>query len=177
MLIELIDGSALNTALPQIANDLHVNAITLKVAITVYLLALGLFIPASGWISDKIGSKNLLLLSITGFMFSSIACGLSTNLISLVIFRAIQGAFGAFTAPVVRLAMVRIYKNDVLTAMSIVAVIAALGPMLGPFVWRSDYYSHWLENDFFHQCPNWYDSYNFNLSTSTEYNISYVKKI
>lgn len=48
MLIELIDGSALNTALPQIANDLHVNAITLKVAITVYLLALGLFIPASG---------------------------------------------------------------------------------------------------------------------------------
>ncbi|APA82733.1 MDR family MFS transporter [Francisella tularensis] len=132
MLIELIDGSALNTALPQIANDLHVNAITLKVAITVYLLALGLFIPASGWISDKIGSKNLLLLSITGFMFSSVACGLSTNLISLVIFRAIQGAFGAFTAPVARLAMVRIYKNDVLTAMSIVAVIAALGPMLGP---------------------------------------------
>ncbi|APC91896.1 MULTISPECIES: MFS transporter [Francisella] len=132
LLIELIDGSALNTALPQIANDLHVNAITLKVAITVYLLALGLFIPASGWISDKIGSKNLLIASITGFMLSSIACGLSTNLISLVIFRAIQGAFGAFTAPVARLAMVRIYKNDVITAMSIVAVIATLGPMLGP---------------------------------------------
>lgn len=65
-------------------------------------------------------------------MFSSIAYGLSTNLISLVVFRAIQGAFGAFTAPVARLAMVRIYKNDVLTAMSIVAVIAALGPMFGP---------------------------------------------
>ncbi|OEZ33764.1 MFS transporter [Francisella endosymbiont of Amblyomma maculatum] len=132
MLIELIDGSALNIALPQIANDLHINAITLKIAITVYLLALGLFIPASGWISDKIGSKNLLILSITGFMLSSIACGLSTNLTSLVIFRAIQGAFGAFTAPVARLVMVRIYKNDVLTAMSIVAVIAALGPILGP---------------------------------------------
>ena len=112
MLIELIDGSALNTALPQIANDLHVNAITLKIAITLYLLALGLFIPASGWISDKIGSKNLLILSITGFILSSIACGLSTNLTSLVIFRAIQGSFGAFTTLVVHLAMVRIYKND-----------------------------------------------------------------
>ena len=95
------------------------------------MLALGLFIPASGWISDKIGSKNLLILSITGFMLLSIACGLSTNLTSLVIFRAIQGAFGAFTTPVAHLAMVRIYKNDVtLIAMLIVAVIAELGPYL-----------------------------------------------
>ncbi|QIW10241.1 MFS transporter [Francisella sp. LA112445] len=131
-LIELIDGSALNTALPQIANDFHVNAITLKVAVTVYLLALGLFIPASGWVSDKIGCKKLLIISLIGFIISSVACGLSTNIISLVIFRAFQGAFGAFTAPVARLAMVRIFKNDRLTAMSIVAVIATLGPVIGP---------------------------------------------
>ncbi|AIT10127.1 MFS transporter [Candidatus Francisella endociliophora] len=131
-LIELIDGSALNTALPQIANDFQVNAITLKVAVTVYLLALGLFIPASGWISDKIGCKKLLIISLIGFIISSVACGLSTNIISLVIFRAFQGAFGAFTAPVARLAMVRIFKNDRLTAMSIVAVIATLGPVIGP---------------------------------------------
>jgi MFS family permease len=131
-LIELIDGSALNTSLPQIANDFHVNAITLKVAVTVYLLALGLFIPASGWVSDKIGCKKLLIISLIGFIISSVACGLSTNIISLVIFRAFQGAFGAFTAPVARLAMVRIFKNDRLTAMSIVAVIATLGPVIGP---------------------------------------------
>nr|WP_231138839.1 MFS transporter [Francisella orientalis] len=61
---------------------------------------------------------------------SSVACGLSTNIISLVIFRAFQGAFGAFTAPAARLAMVRIFKNDRLTAMSIVAVIATLGPVI-----------------------------------------------
>ncbi|MEY8715005.1 MFS transporter [Francisella philomiragia] len=133
-LIELIDGSALNTALPQIANDFQVNALALKVAVTVYLLALGLFIPASGWISDKIGCKKLLIISLIGFIISSVACGLSTNIISLVIFRAFQGAFGAFTAPVARLAMVRIFKNDRLTAMSIVAVIATLGPVIGPLV-------------------------------------------
>ncbi|MBK2095311.1 MFS transporter [Francisella philomiragia] len=133
-LIELIDGSALNTALPQIANDFQVNALALKVAVTVYLLALGLFIPASGWISDKIGCKKLLIISLIGFIISSVACGLSTNIISLVIFRAFQGSFGAFTAPVARLAMVRIFKNDRLTAMSIVAVIATLGPVIGPLV-------------------------------------------
>ncbi|MBK2258296.1 MFS transporter [Francisella philomiragia] len=133
-LIELIDGSALNTALPQIANNFQVNALALKVAVTVYLLALGLFIPASGWISDKIGCKKLLIISLIGFIISSVACGLSTNIISLVIFRAFQGAFGAFTAPVARLAMVRIFKNDRLTAMSIVAVIATLGPVIGPLV-------------------------------------------
>ncbi|MED7788452.1 MFS transporter [Francisella sp. 19X1-34] len=134
LLIELIDGSALNTALPQIAYDLHVNAIILKVAITVYLLTLGLFIPASGWISDKIGSKNLLIISIVGFTVSSVACGLSTGIISLVVFRAIQGIFGAFTAPVARLAMVKIFKNDMLKAMSFIAIISTLGPLIGPLV-------------------------------------------
>ncbi|WP_150468221.1 MFS transporter [Francisella sp. SYW-9] len=132
LLIELIDGSALNTALPQIAYDLHVNAITLKVAITVYLLTLGLFIPASGWISDKIGSKNLLIVSIIGFTISSVACGLSTGIISLVFFRAIQGIFGAFTAPVARLAMVKIFKHDRLKAMALVSAVATLGPIIGP---------------------------------------------
>lgn len=82
-------------------------------------------------------------------MLSSIACGLSTNLTSLVIFRVIQGAFGAFTTPVARLAIVRIYKNDVLTAMSIVAVIATLGPILGPLFGGVITYSYWLENDFY----------------------------
>ena len=132
MLMELIDGSALNTALPQIANSLDVNAISLKVAITVYLLTLGLFIPAAGWLSDKIGGQKLLIFSIVGFVISSVACGLSTNLITLVIFRALQGVFGAFTMPVARLTMVKIFKNNVLDAMSIIAVIGTLGPMIGP---------------------------------------------
>ncbi len=134
MLMELIDGSALNTALPQIADSFEVNAITLKVAITVYLLTLGLFIPASAWLSDKLGSKNLLMISVTGFVLSSIACGLSTNIVLLVIFRALQGIFGAFTMPVARLAMVRIFKGNMLEAMSVIAVVVTIGPMLGPFV-------------------------------------------
>ncbi|MFC4892257.1 MFS transporter [Pseudofrancisella aestuarii] len=134
MLMELIDGSALNTALPQIAISLQVNAITLKVAITVYLLTLGLFIPASAWFADKFGNKNLLFISISGFVISSMACGLSTSITSLIIFRAFQGVFGAFTMPVARLTMVRIFKGNMLAAMSVVAVIATIGPMIGPLV-------------------------------------------
>ncbi|MDC0534183.1 MFS transporter [Francisellaceae bacterium] len=132
MLMELIDGSALNTALPQIANSFEINPITLKVAITVYLLSLGLFIPASSWLSDRLGGKRILIISVTGFILTSAACGLSTNLVMLVIFRALQGMFGAFTMPVARLAMVRIFKGNMIAAMSVIAVVVTIGPMLGP---------------------------------------------
>src|SRR5690606_5161976 len=119
---------------PQIAESFQINAINLKVAITVYLLSLGLFIPASSWLSDHLGAKKLLIISVSGFVISSIACGLSTNIVLLVIFRALQGIFGAFTMPVARLAMVRIFKGNMLAAMSVIAVVVTIGPMMGPLV-------------------------------------------
>ena len=132
MLMELIDGSALNTALPQIANSLQANAITVKMAITVYLLTLGLFIPASTWLADRLGNKRVLMFSISGFLFSSAACGFSTNLAELVIFRAFQGLFGAFTMPVARLAMIRLFQGNILAAMAVIAAVLTVGPMIGP---------------------------------------------
>lgn len=72
MLMEFIDVSVLNTSLPQIAYSLHVNPINLKVALTVYLLALGAFIPAAGWVADRFGVKRVLLIAISGFLLSSI---------------------------------------------------------------------------------------------------------
>lgn len=134
MLMELVDSSALNTVLPQMALSFDVNVISLKVAITVYLLTLGLFIPASAWMSDRFGVRRILTFSVIGFVGASIACGLSQSLWSIVIFRALQGFFGAFTMPVARLAMVRIFKGKRLYAMSLMAAIATTGPMLGPLV-------------------------------------------
>ncbi|MFZ9035422.1 MAG: MFS transporter [Francisellaceae bacterium] len=130
MLMEFLDASALNTALPQMAVSLDVKPISLKVAITVYLLTLGLFIPASSWLADRLGLKRVLLLSVTGFVLSSILCGLSLNLSMLVVFRALQGMFGAFTAPV--LMMLKVFKGRIMAAMSMIAVVVMIGPLSGP---------------------------------------------
>ena len=81
MFMELLDATVLNTSLPQIARSLHTNPIELKVAITTYLLTLGIFIPVSGWLVERIGEPMTLMLSITIFLLSSIGCAFSVNLI------------------------------------------------------------------------------------------------
>lgn len=134
MLMELVDGSALNTSLPQMAASFDVNPISLKVAITVYLLTLGLFVPASTWVAERFGTKRILLISAIGFILSSVLCGLSTNLTMLVVSRALQGFFGAFTMPVARMILVRVYKKNLLYAMTIMGSILTIGPMLGPLI-------------------------------------------
>ncbi len=144
MLMELIDGSALNTSLPQMAQSFNISPINLKVAITIYLLTLGLFIPASSWVADRIGIKKLLIISVSGFIVSSVLCGLSQNLTMLIVFRACQGFFGAFTMPVARLALIRIFKGNLLYAMSITGAIITVGPMIGPLLGGAiTTYLHW----------------------------------
>ena len=134
MLMEFIDISVLNTSLPQIAFSLQVNPIDLKVALTVYLLALGAFIPAAGWVSSKMGVRRVLLIAITGFLLSSIACGLSANLIMLTISRGAQGIFGAFISPVARLMLVQLFKSRLAEVMAKIVPIFLLGPLLGPLI-------------------------------------------
>lgn len=135
MFMEMLDASALNTSLPQIALSLHANPIQLKVAITTYLLTLGIFIPLSGWVVDRIGERNSLLIAISVFLASSIGCASSHNLTSLVIFRLLQGMGGAFLAPVGRLILVRVYgKENIVGAMARVSMISILALMLGPLL-------------------------------------------
>ena len=144
MLMELVDGTALNTLLPQMALSFNVNPITMKIAVTIYLLTLGLFVPASTWISERFGVKKVLLISVIGFISSSVLCGLSTNLPMLVIFRGVQGFFGAFSMPVARMILVKVYKCNLLYAMTIMGSILTIGPMLGPLLGGAvATYLHW----------------------------------
>ncbi|MCF6808412.1 MFS transporter [Thiotrichales bacterium 19S9-12] len=134
MIMELIDTTVLNTALPQIAFDFKINPIELKVAITIYLLTLGMFIPCATWVADRFGVIRVLSIATIGFIISSIACGLAQGEYSLVISRAFQGVFGAFTMPVARLVMVRIFTNKLVSALSFIATIIIIGPLLGPVI-------------------------------------------
>ncbi len=129
-IMELFDAAALNPVLPQIAHDLSVNPLQLKLAITVYIVTLGLFTPLSGWLAVKMGLKKTLIISLIGFVVFSALSGMSRSLYELVFFRACQGMFAAFTAPVMRLAMVKMY-DDIVDIMAKVSMIALISPFLG----------------------------------------------
>jgi len=135
MFMELLDATVINTSLPQIAKSLHTNPIELKVAVTTYLLSLGVFIPVSGWLADYIGERKTLILAITIFLLSSIGCALSSSLNMLVVFRLLQGMGGAFLMPIARLVLVRVYgKRDIVRAMMRVSLITMSAMFLGPLV-------------------------------------------
>lgn len=135
MFMELFDASVLNTSLPQIAKSLHSNPIDLKAAITTYLLTLGVFIPATGWLADRVGERISLFLAIGTFLLSSIGCAFAHSLTTLVVFRSLQGAGGALLTPVARLVMIRVYgKEQIVRAMTTTSLMTLFGLMFGPIV-------------------------------------------
>ena len=151
LLMENIDGTVISTSLPAIAKDLHEDPISLKLALTSYLLALAVFIPASGWVADRYGTRVVFRAAIVVFTVGSILCGLSSSLGGFIAARVIQGTGGAMMVPVGRLLLLRsVERRDLVKAMAYLTIPALLGPMLGPpvggfittyFQWR---YIFWV---------------------------------
>jgi EmrB/QacA subfamily drug resistance transporter len=133
LFMENMDSTVISTSLPAIARALDTNPLALKLAVTSYLLALAIFIPASGWTADRFGARNVFRLAIGVFMLGSIGCALSHSLEEFVLARIIQGTGGAMMTPVGRLILVRsIDKQLLVNAMSLVTIPALLGPICGP---------------------------------------------
>lgn len=133
LLMENIDSSVLSTSLPAIATELATDPIHLKLVLTSYLLALAVFIPASGWAADRFGARLIFRAAIVVFTLGSIACGLSQNLGQLVIARTLQGIGGSMMVPVGRLIVLRTVPRDGLVgALAWLTVPALLGPVMGP---------------------------------------------
>ena len=133
LFMENLDATVLATSLPAIAKDLAANPIHLKLALTTYLLALAVFIPASGWMADRFGAKNVFRAAMVVFAAGSVACALSTDLWSLVAARILQGMGGAMMAPVGRLIVWRaVPKSEVINAVAWLTIPALVGPVLGP---------------------------------------------
>lgn len=133
LFMENLDGSIIVTALPQIASAFGTDPVRLSVSVTAYLLSVALFIPASGWVADRFGARTIFLAAIAVFTLASVWCGLSNNLVSFTIARAVQGIGGAMMVPVGRLVLMRsVAKEDLVRAMAYLTVPAVLGPVLGP---------------------------------------------
>jgi EmrB/QacA subfamily drug resistance transporter len=133
LFMENMDSTVIATSLPAIARALTTSPLTLKLAVTSYLLSLAICIPASGWTADRLGARNVFRFAIGVFVLGSIGCAASRSLDQFVLARIVQGMGGAMMTPVGRLIMVRtVDKSNLLNAMSLVTMPALIGPIAGP---------------------------------------------
>jgi EmrB/QacA subfamily drug resistance transporter len=131
--MESLDTTILNTAVPVISKALGVTALSMKSVLASYTLSLAVFIPISGWMADRFGTRRVFASAIGLFTLGSFLCGLTSNIHLLVACRILQGCGGAMMVPVGRLTLVRTFpKSELVRAMSFVAIPGLIGPMLGP---------------------------------------------
>jgi EmrB/QacA subfamily drug resistance transporter len=133
LFMENMDSTVIATSLPAIAVDIGTSPLTLKLAITSYLLSLAVFIPASGWTADRFGARTVFSVAVGVFIVGSIGCALSTSVTDFVFARILQGMGGAMMTPVGRLVLLRsVDKSELVAAMAWVTVPALIGPVIGP---------------------------------------------
>ena len=148
LFMENMDATVIATALPTIAQSFGEDPLRLSLAITTYLLSLGVFLPLSGWLADRFGARTVFASAIAVFTAGSIGCALSSSLVQLVLARALQGVGGAMMVPVGRLVVLRTTpKAELVSAMAYLTVPALLGPVIGPPLggFIATWYSwHWI---------------------------------
>ena len=133
LFMENMDSTVLATSLPAIAADIGENPLALKLALTSYLVGLAIFIPISGWVADRYGSRKIFAWAIVVFLGGSLFCAASSTLTLFVIARFIQGIGGAMMVPVGRLVLLKtVPKSGLVAALNYLTIPALLGPIMGP---------------------------------------------
>jgi len=131
--MESLDTTVLNTAVPTVAAALKVPPLNMKSVLASYTLSLAVFIPISGWMADRFGTRRVFASSIGLFTIGSFLCGLSSDIRVLVACRILQGCGGAMMVPVGRLTLLRTFaKSELIRAISFVQIAGLIGPILGP---------------------------------------------
>ena len=131
--MQSLDTTILNTAVPAIARAMDVTPLSVKSVLASYTLSLAVFIPVSGWMADRFGTRRVFAAAIGLFTLGSVLCGLATSMEMLVACRVVQGMGGAMMMPVGRMTLARTFgKADLVRVMSFVAIPSLVGPMVGP---------------------------------------------
>lgn len=148
MFMQSLDGTILNTSLPSIASSMNYSPLEMQSVIVSYTLTLALFIPLSGWLSDKFGTKRMFLLAVFLFTLGSLFCAISVDLLTLNLSRILQAVGGSMMVPIARLAILYQYpRNQLLKIMNYITIPGLLGPVIGPSLggFLSDNFSwHWI---------------------------------
>jgi EmrB/QacA subfamily drug resistance transporter len=177
--MEGLDSTMIAVAIPDMAKSLNESPLRLNLVIATYLLSLAVFIPVSGWIADRVGTRAVFCAAIATFAAGSALCGLSTSLPMILIMRVVQGFGGAMMTPVGRLILLRSFpRSDLVSAMNWMTIPAMIGPTVGPVVggflttylsWRAIFYLNvpigvagvvlalWLIEDFRAPAPTRFD--------------------
>jgi len=131
--MELLDGTVIATALPQMARSFGVSAVDVGVGISAYLVTLAVCIPVSGWAADRFGGRRVFLTAIVVFTLASALCGLAHSLPQFVLARILQGVGGAMMVPVGRLVVLRTTaKHELVRATALITTPGLVATVLGP---------------------------------------------
>lgn len=134
-ILEILDSTIVNVALPNMKSSLSANTSEISWVLTSYIMASAIMIPLTGYLSDRLGIRRLLLINITGFMVTSMLCGTSSSLVQIVFIRALQGAFGAALIPLSQTVLRFTFPPEQQgKAMAIWGVGIMAAPVLGPTI-------------------------------------------
>lgn len=143
-LIQTLDSTIANVALPHMQGSLSASQDEITWVLTSYIVAAAIATPLTGWLSDRLGMKRLLTISIAGFTVASALCGLSDSLVQIVASRLLQGVFGAALVPLSQSILLDINPREKQgQAMAIWGMGVMVGPILGPTLggWLTDSYN------------------------------------
>ena len=148
MFIQSLDGTILNTSLPSIAKDMGYSPTQMHSVIVIYTLTLALFIPLSGWLSDRFGSRSMFMIAVSLFISGSLCCALSVDLLTFNLSRVLQAIGASMMVPIARLAILYQFpRAELLKTMNFITVFGLLGMVIGPSLggFLSEYLSwHWI---------------------------------
>ena len=131
--MQSLDTTIVNTALPSMAKSLGESPLHMHMVIVAYVLTVAVMLPASGWLADKVGVRNIFFTAIVLFTTGSLFCAQANTLDQLVMARVLQGVGGAMMVPVGRLTVMKIVpRAQYMAAMTFVTLPGQVGPLLGP---------------------------------------------
>jgi DHA2 family multidrug resistance protein len=134
-IMQILDTTIANVALPHMQAALDATTDTITWVLTSYIIAAAIAIPITGWLSDRIGSRNLFLLAVVGFIVASALCGMAQNLSEMVAFRVLQGISAAFMNPLSQTVLLDINPPQrQARAMAIWGMGIMIGPIMGPVI-------------------------------------------
>jgi MFS family permease len=148
LFMDLTDATIVNVALPTLGRDFGASINTLEWVVTGYLVSLAVWIPASGWIGDRFGTKKTFAFALAMFTLSSVLCGLAWSAGSLIAFRILQGIGGGMMTPVGTTMLFRAFPAiERAKAAAVITIPTAIAPAIGPVLggWLVEYASwRWI---------------------------------
>ncbi|MDB5536395.1 MAG: oxidoreductase [Devosia sp.] len=133
VIMQVLDTTIANVALPHMRASLGASQDEINWVLTSYIVAAAIATPLTGWVSDRLGRRNLLLIAIVGFTGASLLCGVASNLVQMVLFRVVQGVCGAFLVPLAQATMMDINPREKLgQSMALFGAGIMFGPIIGP---------------------------------------------